>query len=248
MAWPFVCEKRPATASRGMVVANHPLASAAGSEMLLAGGNAVDAAVAALFALTVVEPMMVGLLGGGIAHLRLPDGRHVILDGLSTAPAAATPDMYATVSDTLPDYRETRDRRNAVGALSVAVPGALAGWCAALERFGTMPLADVVAPAIRLAEHGFVVTPYLSDCITGTAADLASDPALAALFLPGGTPLQAGDRLVQADYAQTLRIVARDGAEALYAGPLGDALAQALAARGGLIHQRDLTAYRVVDR
>jgi gamma-glutamyltranspeptidase/glutathione hydrolase len=248
MAWPFVCEKRPATASRGMVVANHPLASAAGSEMLLAGGNAVDAAVAALFALTVVEPMMVGLLGGGIAHLRLPDGRHVILDGLSTAPAAATPDMYTTVSDRLPDYRETSGRHNAVGPLAVAVPGALAGWCAALERFGTLQLSDVMAPAIRLADRGFVATPYLSDCIAGTADDLASDPALAALFLPGGAPLRAGDRLVQGDYAQTLRMVARDGAAALYAGPLGDALAQALAARGGLVHQRDLATYRVAER
>src|SRR5262245_27075963 len=82
----FACEKRPATGSRGVVVTNHPLASAAGAEVLLAGGNAVDAAVAALLALTVVEPMMVGILGGGISHIRLPDGRHVIVDALSTAP------------------------------------------------------------------------------------------------------------------------------------------------------------------
>lgn len=85
---PFTTEKRPATGSRGMVVTNHPLASAAGAEMLAAGGNAVDAAVAALFALTIVEPMMVGLLGGGMMHLRLPDGAHTVLDGLSTVPAA----------------------------------------------------------------------------------------------------------------------------------------------------------------
>jgi gamma-glutamyltranspeptidase len=85
----FSTEKRPATGTRGMVVTNHPLASAAGAEMLAAGGNAVDGAIAALFALTVVEPMMVGILGGGMAHLRLPDGRHTVIDGLSTAPAAA---------------------------------------------------------------------------------------------------------------------------------------------------------------
>ena len=86
---PFTCDKKPATGSRGMVVTNHPLASAAGSQMLLAGGNAVDAAVAALFALTVVEPMMVGILGGGLAHIRMADGHHVVLDGLSTAPRRA---------------------------------------------------------------------------------------------------------------------------------------------------------------
>ncbi|MFO0465685.1 MAG: gamma-glutamyltransferase, partial [bacterium] len=81
----FTTEKRPATGTRGMVVTNHPLASAAGAEMLAAGGNAVDGASAALFALTVVEPMLVGILGGGMAHLRLPDGRHTVIDGLSTA-------------------------------------------------------------------------------------------------------------------------------------------------------------------
>src|ERR1700726_3112964 len=85
----FRCEKQPATGTRGMVVTNHPLASAAGAQMLLAGGNAIDAAVAALFALTVVEPMMVGVLGGGLAHIRLADGRHLVLDGLSTAPGRA---------------------------------------------------------------------------------------------------------------------------------------------------------------
>ena len=158
---PFVCEKQPATGSRGMVVTNHPLASAAGMEILVQGGNAVDAAVAALFALTVVEPMMVGVLGGGLAHIRLPDGRHTILDGMSTAPSAATPDMF-----------EGRARASQVGPLAMAVPSALLGWCTALERYGTMPLADVVAPAIRLAERGFDVTVYFTDCLVDAADDL----------------------------------------------------------------------------
>src|SRR5919206_3750773 len=99
----FTCEKQPAIGSKGMMVSNHPLASAAGAEMLLAGGNAIDAAVAALFALTVVEPMMVGILGGGLAHIRRADGTHVIVDGLSTAPRAASEIMYETVSDSLPN-------------------------------------------------------------------------------------------------------------------------------------------------
>jgi gamma-glutamyltranspeptidase/glutathione hydrolase len=244
----FACEKRPATGSRGMVVTNHPLASAAGSEMLLAGGNAVDAAVAALFTLTVVEPMMVGVLGGGVAHLRLADGRHLVLDGLSTAPGRGSATMYQPLSDEIGKARLVRDRENEVGPKAVAVPGALAGWCEALARFGTLPLADVLAPAIRLAERGFVASPYLSDCITDCAADLARDPGLSALFLPGGQPLRPGDRLVQGDYAGSLRLIAERGPAALYDGPLGAALTDFMASHGGLIDQADLAGFRVIER
>lgn len=244
----FTCEKRPATGSRGMVVTNHPLASAAGSQILLAGGNAIDAAVASLFALTVVEPMMVGILGGGLSHIRLADGRHIVLDGLSTAPRRATPDMYETLSDEIGRSRDTRDRENLIGPKAIAVPGALAGWCEALARFGTLPLAEVLEPAIRLAERGFIATPYLSTCIGDAAADLAGDPGLAALLLPGGHPLAAGERLVQAEYAKTLRLIAEQGPGALYRGPLGAALAGHLQANGGLLDEADLAAYRVVER
>jgi gamma-glutamyltranspeptidase/glutathione hydrolase len=244
----FSCEKQPATGSKGMVVTNHPLASAAGVEILLSGGNAVDAAVAALFALTVVEPMMVGILGGGIAHIRLADGSHTVLDGLSTAPRAARPDMYEPLSDTLPTYQDTKGRANLVGPLAVAVPGALAGWCMALERYGTLPLSEIVAPAIRLAERGFIATHYLSDCIADCAADLAQDPGMAALLLPGGRPLSAGDRLVQAEYAETLRLVAHDGAASLYGGALGAALAEYMARNDGLIDAGDLAAYVPIQR
>ena len=244
----FTCEKRPATGSRAMVVTNHPLASAAGAEMLLAGGNAVDGATAALFALTVVEPMMVGILGGGLAHIRLADGRHVMLDGLGTAPGDAHGAMYETVSDELPSDRETVGRTNAVGPLAVAVPGALAGWCRALGDFGTMSLADVTAPAVRLAERGFTATPYLADCVADLAPDLARDPGLAALFLPGGNALRAGCRVVQPEYAQTLRTIARHGADALYRGELGAALAETMSRTGGLVGREDLAAYRVVER
>ena len=244
----FTCEKRPATGPRGMVVTNHPLASAAGSQILLAGGNAIDAAVGSLFALTVVEPMMVGILGGGLSHIRLSDGRHIVLDGLSTAPRRATPDMYETLSDEIGRSRDTRDRENLIGPKAIAVPGALAGWCEALARFGTLPLAEVLEPAIRLAERGFIATPYLSTCIGDAAADLAGDPALAALLLPGGHPLAAGERLVQTDYAKTLRLIAEQGPDALYRGPLGAALAGHLQANGGLVDEADLAAYRVVER
>ena len=244
----FACEKQPALGAKGMVVTNHPLASAAGAQMLLAGGNAVDAAIAALFALTVAEPMMVGVLGGGLSHLRLADGRHLVIDALSTAPGRATPDMYRTVADTLPDYQETEGRRNHLGPLAVAVPGALAGWCGALARFGTMSLADVLAPAIHLAETGFTVTPYLQTCVTDNAAELARDPQLAALFVPDGAPIAAGARLCQPYCAASLRLIAQEGARALYDGALGTALADFMAQSGGLIGRDDLAAYAPRDR
>jgi gamma-glutamyltranspeptidase / glutathione hydrolase len=244
----FTCEKRPATGSRGMVATNHPLASAAGAEMLLAGGNAIDAAMAALFALTVVEPMMVGILGGGITHLRLRDGRHIIIDGLSTAPAAARADMFAPICNGLPGSRETEGQRNSLGALAVAVPGALAAWCHALQQYGTLTLKQVLAPAIRLAKEGFIVTPYMSDCIKDCAADLATSTGLARMFLPKGKALQPGERLVQKDYARTLMLIAKQGPTALYAGTLGDALISHLSQAGGVMSAADLKRYKPIER
>ncbi len=235
-----------------MVVTNHPLASAAGAQVLLEGGNAVDAAVASLFALTVVEPMMVGILGGGLAHVRHADGRHAVVDGLSTAPGAACPDMYRCVADesqpALPNYRQTEGRLNEIGALAVAVPGALAGWCHLVRTRGTMSLADVIAPAIRHATNGFVATPYLATCVRDHAADLSQDAGLARLFVPGGRPIEPGARVVRGDFAQSLREVARLGPDALYRGPLGDALAADLAKRGGIVSIGDLGAYTVRER
>ncbi|WP_431284517.1 gamma-glutamyltransferase [Humitalea sp. 24SJ18S-53] len=232
------CQKKPARGARGMVCTNHPLASAAGAEVLSAGGNAVDAAIAALFSLTVVEPMMVGLLGGGVAHLRMADGRHSVIDGLSRAPAAATPDMYA-----LDKAGEVLGRANVYGALAVAVPAALPAWCHALEAYGTWSLDDVMQPAIRLAERGFLATSYLSDAIADAAADLAQDADLAARFLPGGTRIAAGQRLVQADYGATLREVAAKGAAA-WEGPLG----QAITAACGLVSAADLAEAVPLER
>lgn len=245
----FSCDKQPATAAGGMVVTNHPLASAAGAEMLAAGGNAVDAAIAALFTLSVVEPMMVGILGGGMAHIRLADGRHTVIDGLSTAPAAAGPDCYRPVSDTPgPTYLETAGRENAVGAKAVGVPGNLKAWCETLARFGRLPLDAVTEPAIRHAARGFAVTPYLSECIAESAADLAGDAEIARLYLPGGRPLAPGARLVQADYAETLRRIASEGPELLYGGALGAQIIASLQQAGGFLTLNDLTAFRTIER
>jgi gamma-glutamyltranspeptidase/glutathione hydrolase len=232
-----------------MVVTNHPIASAAGAEMLLSGGNAFDAAAAALFALTVVEPMMVGPLGGGVIHLRTPDGGHEVIDGLSTAPAGASADMFRPVGPgLLPNDRETEGRRNALGGAAVAVPGALAAWSMLHAGRGRLRLADIVAPAIRAAANGFVATPYLADCVADSRADLARDPGLSALFLPGGEPIRPGDRLTQPDLAGSLALIGRDGPGALYGGALGAALVGGLRAAGGIITPEDLAGYRAAQR
>ena len=244
----FECEKRPATGTRGMVVTNHPLASAAGAEILAAGGNAIDAAVSALFTLTVVEPMMVGIMGGGMAHIRLADGTHTILDGLNAAPLAARPDCYKPVSDTLPDYLETVGRENAVGPKSVCAPGALKGWTEALAKYGTISLEDALEPAIRHAARGFRVTPFLCECVNDAAKDMIRDPAIAKLFLPNGMPLKPGDRLVQAEYADTLKLIARDGPGVFFGGALGSMIADFFRQVGGFLSMDDLTKYRVEQR
>src|SRR6202789_4402012 len=217
----FQTEKHPATGRRGMVVTNQPLASAAGAEMLAAGGNAIDAAIAAFFTLSVVEPMMVGILGGGMAHIRLADGTHTVIDGQSTAPLATRPALSTPDPKPPPGAMDTVARQNAVGPTAVATPGNLMGWCEALERFGTFSLADVMEPAIRHASRGFRVTPYLHECVTDCAADMARDAEIAKLYLPDGMPIKPGARLVTGDYAETLRSIAKQGPSILYAGSLG---------------------------
>lgn len=253
----FETDKHPARARRGMVVTNHPLASAAGTEMLCAGGNAVDAAVAALFALSVVEPMMVGLLGGGFAHLRQSDGTHLILEGQGVCPQAVGPTTFEYDTSAPPGSLESIERRHSLGRGAVATPGNLMAWCQMLERHGSMALDEVMTPAIAHASRGFRITHYLSDCIADNAADMALDPEMASVFLPQGRPLQKGDRLVQGAYADTLRMVAQQGAAALYghasqsgafvAGPLGLALCADMAAQDGFLSLHDLRQYRTRD-
>lgn len=244
----FNCQKRPASGSRGMVVSNHPLASAAGAEMLAAGGNAIDAAIATLFTLTVVEPMMVGIIGGGMAHIRLADGSHRFIDGQSTVPLAVRPDIYKSRPGSAHDVFDTVDDENLNGAKAVAVPGSLKAWCETLRRFGTMSLADVMQPAIKHASRGYAATPYLHECITDGAADMLKDKPISAIYLPDGTPLKAGERVVQAEYAETLKCISQHGEAALYGGPLGDILVDYMRAHGGFIAQQDLNAYKTVER
>jgi gamma-glutamyltranspeptidase / glutathione hydrolase len=244
----FACQKRPASGSRGMVVSNHPLASSAGAEMLAAGGNAIDAAIATLFTLTVVEPMMIGIIGGGMAHIRLADGSHRFIDGQSTVPSAVAPDTYRSKPGSAHDVFDTVEDENLTGPKAVAVPGSLKAWCETLRRFGTMSLAEVMQPAIKHAARGYVATPYLHECISDAAREMVKDKAISAIFLPTGEPLKAGERVVQAEYAETLAYISQHGEAALYGGPLGDILVDYMKAHGGFVRKDDLAAYRTVER
>ena len=229
-----------------MVATNHPLGSAAGLEMLAMGGNAMDAAVASVFALSVVEPMMVGIFGAGfINYYDASSGEFVNVDNYSVAPAAATSDMYETISDTWPDYMETADRANLVGYRSVGVPGALMGWRYAEEKYGRLGLDTVIQPAIRYAKRGFAVSRYLSDIIRLNRDDLAMFPASAEVFLPGGSPPAVGQTIVRSDYARTLEAIAVEGSDVLYKGRIGEMVAADMAVNGGIITEDDFADYRI---
>ena len=128
------------------------------------------------------------------------------------------------------------------------MPGSLKAWCETLQRFGTFSLADVMQPAIRHASRGFAATPYLHECIVDGAADMLQDKPISAIYLPGGTPLKAGDARGAAEYAETLTHIAQHGEAALYHGPLGDILVDYMKAHGGFITREDLTPYKTVER
>jgi gamma-glutamyltranspeptidase / glutathione hydrolase len=247
MAYPLELRKAEVVASRGVVASNHPLASNAGIEMLARGGNAVDAAIATLFALTVVEPMMVSIFGAGFLVIR--DGKTgavVTLDNYATCPAAATETMFTPIPDPVEWLAE--GDANRIGHKAVGVPGALKGWAEALTQFGRLSLADVMAPAIRFAADGYPASPYLVQAITETAPALARFPASAAVFLPHGAPPAPGTTIVRGDYAETLRAVAASGPDALYRGPIGELVVADMATNGGLITMDDLAQYRVIER
>jgi gamma-glutamyltranspeptidase / glutathione hydrolase len=239
--------KHEVVASRAVVASNHPLASMAGVETLLRGGNAIDASVATLFALSVVEPMMVSPFGAGFFTIR--DGRTgdvAFLDDYAVVPFAATPEMFDPIPGD-PDFNTT-DGANMAGYLSVATPGALAGWAEAVQRFGRLPLAQTIEPAIRYATAGFAVSEYLVRSISGAAADLARFPASAEIFLPGGQVPAVGDRIVRTAYGRTLQQIADEGPGTMYTGALARVIADDMRANGGLITLEDLAAYRVVER
>jgi gamma-glutamyltranspeptidase/glutathione hydrolase len=230
----------PVASDRALVVSPHPVATAAGVEILREGGNAVDAAIAASFALAVAQPQSTGLGGGGFLLVRLADGRAFAIDARETAPAAAAPDLY-----TRPGVPEDA---SLVGGLAVATPGLVAGLALAQEAHGTLPLARVLAPAIRLAAEGYEVGAYQVRFMQEMRRRGVAErfPELARIHFPPGAT--ARTRLVQADLARTLRAIAATGPRAFYEGPVAEAIAKAAIEHGGILTTGDLARYQPVVR
>ncbi len=234
--WRFPAGAQAAFAEHAMVVSNSRLASEAGDEILRAGGNAVDAAVATGFALAVSYPFAGNIGGGGFMNIRMADGRTAAIDYREVAPLAATRDMYLDANGKLTD-------KSIVGHLASGVPGAVAGMHGALKKYGTKTLAEVMAPAIRLAEDGFVVDSAFSRGLDASKSLIGRFEGRS-LFFPGGTVVQPGARLVQADLARSLRMIAAQGPKAFYDGPIADSLVAEEERGGGIITKEDLRRYR----
>jgi gamma-glutamyltranspeptidase / glutathione hydrolase len=234
-------------ATHGMVVSAQHLASDVGVEILKAGGNAVDAAVAVGYAEAVTNPCCGNIGGGGFMVIHLASsGRNVFVNFRETAPAAATADMYLG-ADGNPVRGASVD-----GYRAVAVPGTVLGLETALARYGSLPRARVMAPAIRLAREGFILARGDTDIIDAGARRFRSDPEAARVFLhPDGSAYQPGERLVQPQLARTLEAIARGGSDAFYktgAGATNAArLAQAMHEHGGIVTTKDLAAYTVTE-
>ena len=233
-AWP----KQAVRAAHGMVVTDEELGSQAGVEILKRSGNAVDAAVATAFALAVVEPSAGNIGGGGFMLIRLADGKTTFLDYRETAPGKATRDMYIGKDGKLDE------EASVIGYRSVAVPGTVAGLELALKTYGTMKLADVMAPAIRLAEEGFVVSEKLAAELEEESPGLEAFPASKRILLHGGERFKAGDRLKQPELAATLKRIAQNGATEFYHGETAHVLADEMAKNGGIISLDDLANYK----
>jgi gamma-glutamyltranspeptidase/glutathione hydrolase len=231
----------PSKGTGGAVSSAAPGATEAGLEILRAGGNAVDAAVATALALAVVHPQAGNLGGGGFAVLRV-DGEVAALDFREAAPAAADHDMY------LDENGDPVTEKSLVGPLAAGVPGTPAGLWELHRRYGKLEWAAVVAPAVRLAGDGFVVTERLADSVRKAAKLLGRFPETAAVWLPGGQPPVAGSLMKIPDLAATLRAYGERGPGAITAGPLAADIVAASDRHGGILTEADLAAYRPVWR
>ena len=234
--WRFPVGVKPTEAEHAMVVSNSHFASEAGVEILKAGGNAVDAAVATGFALAVAYPSAGNIGGGGFMNIRMADGRSMVLDYREMAPAGSSRDMYVDSAGKLTN-------KSTFGYLASGVPGSVAGMSEALKKYGTMTLAQVMAPAIRLAEQGFMVDSQFSRGIEGGRRNITPFEGKA-VFFPGGEAVKPGTRLVQADLARTLRLIAEKGPKGFYEGPVADSLVAEEQRGGGIITKEDLRHYK----
>jgi len=234
----------PVYGRHGMVASQKAEATQVGVEVLRRGGNAVDAAVAVGFALAVVLPRAGNLGGGGFMLIHLAaSGETLALDYREAAPAAAHRDMY------LDDAGAVDEQRARFSHLAVAVPGTVAGLALALERYGTMPLAEAIAPAVELAERGFPVTADVAGNLRDLRERFERWPASRAIFLKAdGTPWDVDELLVQQDLAASLRLLAAEGPRAFYEGEIARRLVADMEAHGGLVTPEDLRRYRPAFR
>ena len=236
----------PVVAQQGMVVTQEKQASRIGADILAKGGNAVDAAVAVGFALAVTLPRAGNLGGGGFMVLhRAETGENIAIDYRETAPAAATPDMFLD-ADGKADPEKSRD-----SALAVGVPGTVAGLALAHERYGSgrFTLAELIAPAVRLAREGVPVEGDLLDSLLLAMPRLQRWPSTAPIFVkPDAATWKEGDRLVQADLASALETIGREGPRAFYIGPIADAIVSTVREAGGRMTRGDLERYQPIIR
>lgn len=231
-----------ARANRGMVATAHPLATDAGVATLKRGGNAIDAAVAAALTLGVVDGSNSGIGGGCLMLVRLADGRVFAIDGRETAPAAAHPDMYLVDGKGDTSLSQT-------GALAAGVPGALAAYVLAVDRFGGKPLADLIGPAARLADEGFPLRAADATRLKQAAVDFRRFEGSRAVFLDAeDRPWPQGHRLRQPDLAETYRGIAREGIDYFYRGPVAAKTAEWMGENGGIMTAEDFANYRAVLR
>ncbi|MDI6028488.1 gamma-glutamyltransferase [Corticibacterium sp. UT-5YL-CI-8] len=253
-----IVSKTAVSVKGGMVSTQHPLASEAGARILAAGGNAIDAAVAAAVAVTVVEPMMSGIGGGGVMMVHDPKtGTDTAVDFLPRAPGAARGDMFELDKSRsgvgMYEWPAVVGDANFVGHRSVGVPGTIAGLCESHARWGKLPLSEVLAPAIEFAEDGHMVEGYITALIAGMARRLRQFPAAAEIFLPDGLPpaftlrvYMPADKFRQPDLAATLKRIAAHGAEDFYRGKTAKLLVAEMERGGGLINAEDLAGYKPI--
>jgi gamma-glutamyltranspeptidase/glutathione hydrolase len=235
--WRFPVSGAVATGEHAILVTEEPLATHVGLEVLRAGGNAVDAAVATAFALAVTYPVAGNLGGGGFAVVRTADGKTYALDFRETAPLGATRDMYLDAQG-----KPTED--SVVGPRAAGVPGSVAGLWALHGRLGSKPWAELLAPAIRLAEDGFPVSERFHKSIVDEGEEMRRFPASAAQFFPGGEPPAVGATFKNPDLARTLRRIAEHGADGFYLGETAELVAEEMRRSGGVITREDLAGYR----
>ena len=228
----------PVAGENGMVVTAQHLATHVGVDVLKAGGNAVDAAVAVGYALAVVYPAAGNLGGGGFMTVQLADGRKTFLDFREKAPLAATADMY------LDKDGNVIDGLSAKGHLAVGVPGTVSGMELALSKYGTLKRAQVIAPAIKLAENGFALEQGDIDLLHTATGEFEKDKDMRAIFLHNGQPMQVGQKLVQKDLAKTLKEISAKGSDGFYKGWVARALVDSSQAGKGIITQADLDKYK----